>query len=330
MNKQYCIAALLIGASAAAGAAKYDYNSDRPGATDHALLSRYSGSILYMHGDPGLAVASMFSAKNGALVVDSLEGRVTNRVYWGPKGTGAIDVFRNYQSALKDAGFDIVYQCEEAQCKRDKTQEKMVRWVQKQQWKGEGASDFYIIRMFEYKPGFQYIHASKQGPGGPVHVQVALRAADLDGHSAQRVQQFVQIVEPVTVALGKVSVDAQAIGAALKREGRIALYGILFDTNQAVIKPESAAALEQMAQALRDDNALNVYIVGHTDSQGGLDANLALSRRRAEAVVDALRTRYGIAASRLQGHGVASLSPVGNNVAEDGRARNRRVEMVVR
>lgn len=329
-NQRYVIAALLMCAAQAAGAAKYDYASDRPGAGDHPLLSRYSGSILYMHGDPGPGTARMFALKNGAVAVDNVAGRITNRVYWGPKEAGPVEIFRNYQAALKDAGFDIVYQCEEQQCKRDKTQERMVRWVQEQQWRNEGASDYFIIRMFEYKPGFHYIHARKQGPAGPVDVQVALRAADMEGHGAGRVQQFMQIVEPARVELGKVTVDAQAIGSALKREGRIALYGILFDTDQAVIKPESAPALEQMALALKNDPAINVYIVGHTDSQGKLDANMVLSRKRAQAVADALSSRYGVAAARLQAHGVASLAPVGSNAAEEGRARNRRVEMVVR
>ena len=70
-------------------------------------------------------------------------------------------------------------------------------------------------------------------------------------------------------------------------------------------------------------------MVGHTDSVGGFDGNLALSRRRAEAVAAALVKDYGVAAGRLVGNGVASLAPVASNASEEGRAKNRRVELVL-
>lgn len=306
-------------------------DADRPGSADHPLLTRYAGSTLYLAGDENYGSAKAFVAEQGKPVERSTEGRISNRMYFGPKGRTPLEIFRNYQSALRNAGYEVLYQCEAAQCEKDGVQAKMVRWVQNVHWDHNGAQDGYIIRIFEYKPGFHYLHARKNGDNGATSVQVALRAGETDGPSAGRVQQFVEIIEPARVEQGKVTVvDAQAINAALKSQGRIALYGVLFDTNQAVIKPESADTLEQMAKALKNEPALNVYIVGHTDNQGSLDANMTLSKKRAQAVAEALSTRYGVAAARLQAHGVASLSPTALNSSDDGRARNRRVEMVLR
>lgn len=306
-------------------------DTDRSGASDHPLLSRYAGSTLYQYGDESYGTAKTFVTEKGKPVERSGEGKVTNRMYFGPKGRSPLEIFRNYQSALRGAGYEVLYQCEAAQCEKDEIQSKMVRWVEHAHWDNKGATDPYIVRIFEYKPGFHYLHARKNGDNGPVSVQVALRAGETDGPSAGRVQQFIEIIEPARVEQGKVTVvDAQTINAALKSQGRIALYGVLFDTNQAVIKPESAETLEQMAKALKNEPALNVYIVGHTDNQGNLDANMALSKKRAQAVADALSTRYGVAAKRLQAYGVASLAPTALNASDDGRARNRRVEMVLR
>ena len=70
-----------------------------------------------------------------------------------------------------------------------------------------------------------------------------------------------------------------------------------------------------------------IYVVGHTDNVGSFDSNMKLSKDRADAVANALST-YGIAATRLKSYGVASLSPVASNDTEDGKAKNRRVELV--
>jgi OOP family OmpA-OmpF porin len=110
--------------------------------------------------------------------------------------------------------------------------------------------------------------------------------------------------------------------------GHAAVYGIYFDTDQAVIKPESAPVLSEIVALLQKNPKLNVHLVGHTDSTGLMDHNLKLSAARAAAVVNALVTQHGIAAARLKASGVGPLSPVASNRTEEGRARNRRVELV--
>lgn len=112
--------------------------------------------------------------------------------------------------------------------------------------------------------------------------------------------------------------------------GRAAVYGVFFDTDRAEIKPESEPALAEMAKLLKENATLNVHIVGHTDNSGTVERNIKLSQDRAAAVVNALVSRHGIAAARLKAHGVASLAPVASNRSEDGKAKNRRVELVER
>ncbi len=317
---------------AAAGQAQAGrYDADRLGGADHPLVSRYAGSTLYFYGDEHYGSAPMLVKARQDLKEEQLEGKVSNRLYWGPAGRSSLEIFRNYQAALRAAGFETVYQCETMQCDKDNTQAKISHWVERARWTDRGNDDYYLLRIFQAKPSFNYLHARKSGANGTINLQIAMRAAeDGDDHNKGRVLQFIQIVEPAEVEQGKVSVDAAAIGAALKRDGRIALYGIYFDTNEAQIKPQSAAALSEMAAALRNDPALNVFIVGHTDNEGRVDSNLALSRRRAQAVVDALGKQYAIVAARLQAQGVANFAPVASNASEEGRAKNRRVEMVVR
>ena len=180
------------------------------------------------------------------------------------------------------------------------------------------------------QPNFHYLSARKPGPGGMTYVALGLVGGSSDGPVAGRVRQFIQIIEPVQVEMGKVTVDANAIQGGLKRDGKIALYDVTFDTNKATLSAQSDAQLGQMAQALKAAPALKVFIVGHTDNQGELARNTTLSQQRADAVVTALSSRFGIAPARLLGRGVANLAPVASNDTEPGRARNRRVEMVVR
>ena len=123
-------------------------------------------------------------------------------------------------------------------------------------------------------------------------------------------------------------IDAAAMSKGLGEHGHIALYGIYFDTDKATIKPQSAPTLNEMAKLLNGAPKLSVFIVGHTDSQGSFEHNMTLSRQRAEAVAAALAGSYHIARGRLRTAGLGMLAPVASNASDDGRALNRRVELV--
>lgn len=124
-----------------------------------------------------------------------------------------------------------------------------------------------------------------------------------------------------------VTADAAAMGKDIAATGKTVIYGIYFDTASATIKPESESALGEMAKLLQNKPDLKVFIVGHTDNAGTLDLNLKLSADRAAAVVKALVAR-GIAPGRLKAAGVGPYCPIGSNETEQGKAQNRRVELV--
>ncbi len=127
-----------------------------------------------------------------------------------------------------------------------------------------------------------------------------------------------------------VVVSSEQIAKAMGDEGKVVFYGIYFDTDKATLKVESAPTLAEMAKWLKANASAKVFIVGHTDMQGSVERNQKLSRDRAAAVIAALIKDHGISADRLGAEGVGPLAPVASNTGEAGRAKNRRVEMVLR
>jgi OmpA-OmpF porin, OOP family len=126
----------------------------------------------------------------------------------------------------------------------------------------------------------------------------------------------------------EVTIDAKAMAGDLKATGKVAIYGIYFDTAKSELKPESDAAVAEIAKMLKAQPTLKVYIVGHTDMAGDAAANLKLSQARAQSVVNELVTKHTIAPARLVAFGAGPYAPVASNRDDDGRAKNRRVELV--
>jgi OmpA-OmpF porin, OOP family len=122
--------------------------------------------------------------------------------------------------------------------------------------------------------------------------------------------------------------NADAFLDDLKRTGHAAVYGIYFDTGKSTLKPESEQSVAEIAKLLKKEMSLNLYVVGHTDNVGGLESNMKLSQDRAAAVVEALVKTHGIPAARLKSFGNGPYAPVESNDTDEGKARNRRVELV--
>jgi outer membrane protein OmpA-like peptidoglycan-associated protein len=125
----------------------------------------------------------------------------------------------------------------------------------------------------------------------------------------------------------KLEFSSDEMAAAIGKNGFVALNGILFDTGKAAIKPESEALIKEIVALLNKDKSLKLSIVGHTDNAGDKKANLALSKQRAESVVRQL-VAAGIDARRLKAEGKGDTEPTADNRMEEGRAKNRRVELV--
>ena len=114
---------------------------------------------------------------------------------------------------------------------------------------------------------------------------------------------------------------------ALDAEGRVQLHGILFDLDQATLQPKSTKQLQDVVTLMKDQSGLRIEVQGHTDDQGENDYNLDLSQRRAETVVAYLGL-FGVDRGRLVPKGYGESKPVTANTSEEGRAKNRRVELV--
>lgn len=301
--------------------------SDIPGAHDHPLITRFAGSSIigYQQVSYDKAVLPLGPIKPGTsrqfAASDMAEGRITRIAYEAPAGKSVIEVYRNFAQALANAGFKTRFECAGESC-------------------GNGA-DFSDI---EIQPLLDPMHARNamsralyavdgdmrqltarlDRPEG--RVDVSLLVAQADEHQPTGI--LLQVIEAQAMAAGQVSVDAKAMSQSLNRQGHVALYGIHFATDSADLTADSDATLGQMAQLLKDEASLKVFIVGHTDDTGELSHNLALSQKRAEAVAKALTTRYGITSQRVAAKGVASYAPVASNRDDAGRSQNRRVELV--
>jgi len=126
----------------------------------------------------------------------------------------------------------------------------------------------------------------------------------------------------------EVAASAELFQSGLNASGHVEVPGIFFDSGKSVLKPESEAAVAEIAKLLKADPGLKVYVVGHTDNVGGVDSNIKLSQDRAEAILQALVGGHGIDSARLRAHGCGQFAPVASNDTEEGRAKNRRVELV--
>jgi len=325
---------VLVGASAAA--TEFPPADTVSGVSDPGLLSRYAGSRLVGFAaksfDETVLAAGKYKRIEAAPGLNyekvlRVEGRITRIMYNYPKERSSLEVMRNYAAAIQGAGMTIVFRCDRESCgegfgdefEAAKVDDKVISYSQDQ---------YNVTGPFNYgrlEP--RYVLASlARSDGAKTYAAVLVVPPAQDENGGV----YVEIVEPVAMETGKVSADpgAEQMARSIATDGRIALYGLYFDTDQVELRPESGTTLGEMAKVLRQDPRLSAYIVGHTDNQGTLAHNLDLSQRRAEAVTRALVTRFQIAASRLQARGVASFAPVSTNDTEAGRARNRRVEMV--
>ena len=122
--------------------------------------------------------------------------------------------------------------------------------------------------------------------------------------------------------------DASSMANTIKTTGKVAVYGIYFDTGKSELKPESLNALEEISKLLKSDPSLKLYVVGHTDNVGTFESNIKLSMDRATAVINALVTKHSVNAANLKPFGNGPCAPVATNDTDEGKALNRRVELV--
>ncbi len=294
---------------------------------DHPLVGRYEGATTTFHQTkayeelrlPARPLERADKDRPAAWTVD-LAGKLTSIRYEGPPGRSILEVMRNYEAALKAKGFEIKMFCRgEAECSPG----RLITTFWEAARGGIGVPttwDSTVYLLAERDDGGQRITV------GALGVETKASAnRQLTPHVA------LTVVDGRKMETDKIRViDAGELEKALDRDGRIAIYGITFDFDKAEIRPDSTPQIDQLAALLKKSPRLDVLIVGHTDGQGGFDYNLSLSQRRAQAVVDTLVSAHGIERRRLTPAGAGMAAPVATNRTEEGRARNRRVEIVER
>jgi len=301
--------ALLILLSCQAPVGALAQTRDVAGSRDFPGIGRFGGSVITGYQVKDFDAARMQAAafRDGKPAdARRLEGRVVRIAYRTSPGPSILEVSRNFETQLAKAGFETLLTCDTDACGGIPFTEAIDALPIPQMW----------VDGFNY----HYYAGRKIDGGRETFASVVV--------SENNREIYAQLTVAELGAIENKMVDAAAMAKGLGETGHIALYGIYFDTDKAVIKPESRPTLEQIAKLLTGQPQLNVFIVGHTDSQGAFEYNMDLSRRRAEAIAAELVKSYRIAPARLRTAGVGLLSPVGSNATESGRALNRRVELV--
>lgn len=254
------------------------------------------------------------------------EGLVSRYTYLAPVGRTPIELFRNYKLEFQRLGLQTLYE------------------------KGSGVRGWFgptftrisdedqIGQILAYNEAQEHVLVGRSKDAKPVHYYVFVTAFR-DGVVPERLRASVTkdraiaqlvVVTPEQMDQKMAFVNAGEMSRALAESGKVALYGIYFDTDNDVIRPDSQPTLAEIAKLLAGNPQLKLHVVGHTDAQGAADHNLDLSRRRAASVVTELTAKHGIAADRLDSFGCGFYAPVALNETDEGRAKNRRVELVKR
>ena len=302
---------------------------DVEGSKDPAGMKRYEGSELIGYRAPKFdeyllplgtptSMAPAVYAKS-----KQIEGLVSYYTYLAPEGRTPTELFRNYKQEFQRLGIQTLYEKNAGQAG----------------WFGptldKVAEDSDLSQILAYDEADERLMVGKSNDTNPSYYLVFVTAYK-DGVIPERLQSKVQkgralaqlvIVTPEQMEKKMAFVNADDMRQALHESGKVALYGVYFDTDKDVVKSESQPTLEEIAKLFKGESALRLHVVGHTDNQGKGDYNLDLSRRRAANVVREL-SKLGIAANRLDSFGCGLYSPVAPNGTEDGRAKNRRVELV--
>lgn len=303
--------------------------ADEPGSSDHPMVTRYQGSYIdgYEVKDYdsfrlplGPAVRNTAGEKMPEKQT-GLEGKITRILYRGPEDRSTLEILRNYQSALAGAGFETLFTCGN-DCGNNFAQllygptEMRIRTTQS------------TTSAFDIPQDVRYLAARLSSGENIVHVSLLVAFDNGFGPLSKTPVTLLEIIESRRMDTGMVKVDAEAIGKGIDANGHMAIYGVLFDTDSAGIKEESAPVLAEIAKLLQNRPGLNILVVGHTDNQGAFEYNIGLSSRRANAVTRYLQKSHGIDGGRLRAEGVGFLAPVASNDTPEGRALNRRVELV--
>jgi OOP family OmpA-OmpF porin len=290
---------------------------DVAGSKDHPMVSRFSGAVIakYTHRDYDEIDVPIKAIDDQKLTNMTLSGRYTSIGYINPDNASIAAIQKSYSSALEKNGFEEIFSCN--------GKDECGYWFSPTFFRNKLES-LYSPDAEEHSTS-RYLLTKLPRPEGDVYVVLYVYS---NTYKQTRTWLFVVESEPLEDDLIRIDTDADGMAKALTDEGRIALYGIHFDTGKSTIKPESETTINEISRLLKEQKDLKLIVVGHTDNQGDLKYNMNLSQERAKSVVNTLVNDHGISADRLMHWGVGFMSPTATNRSEDGRAKNRRVELV--
>lgn len=319
------------------------FAADAKGAKDHPMLKRIDGSEIIWSkvikfdelNIPLEKIEWDYSAeKFKSSRKDKAEGALTTLYYKLPADSTTLEAVRQYEAELKPAGFETLFTAE-----NDKLDDGYNRFVEQTFPTVKGTPGLEYLHQFNHAEQ-RYMALKGTGKAGNT-LYVTLYAFALqdvstgfdelkDRHKLDKGQIVlrVDVLETKAMEARMTVVKSAEITQGLAATGRMAIYGVLFDTDKADIKPDSAESLAEMAKAINSSPGKKILIVGHTDNVGDYAHNQALSSKRAAAVTAALTGKYQVPASSIIAVGVGMAAPVAPNTDESGRAKNRRVEIV--
>jgi OOP family OmpA-OmpF porin len=304
--------------------------ADLPGSQDPPGVKRYAGSEIMGYRAPRFDefLLPLGPPTQGAppVYVKSLqiEGMVSRYSYVAPAGRSPAELFRNYKLEFQRLGLVTLYE-------KGVGQAGWFGWTT-----GQVQEEDQLGQILMGNENQERVLVAKSKDAKPIYYYVFVTAY-MDGLIPEHLQSKVTkdtalavltIVTPQAMDEKMVLLNAGDMSKELASSGKVALYGLNFDTDKDMLRADSEPTLKEIVKLLTANRALNVRVVGHTDNQGKPDHNLDLSRRRAASVVRELSSKYAIPASRLDSFGCGLYAPIASNESEGGRAKNRRVELV--
>lgn len=289
---------------------------------EEKIISLYEGSeIIY---DDMIGYEELPVLVNDS-TVSVVEGVILRQWCEAPEGRSPLEIIKNYENAIKSTGGEILFTTRDPESLEINERAFADYFSENRRGRGLSTGNEFSFTKFpeeinEYLAG-KIITSDKE-----VYIIVAAGkghwAADQDNTT------FFELItlkaEPME--MGMVNIDALKKGLATY--GRVAVYSIYFATGEAKVKEESAEALAIIAEFLKQNTANRYFVVGHTDNTGSYEMNINLSEARAKAVVEKLINEYEVDEEQLMPSGVGPKSPILSNSTEEGRAQNRRVEIV--
>lgn len=228
-----------------------------------------------------------------------------------------LQILQPMRAQLQAAGFELLYECEASECGGFDFRYRLDVLPEPEMHVSFGDYRYLAARrMTQETPEYVGLIVSRTDNFG--FVQLTRVGASIEGS----ITTSTKAPPPTTVAAGPVGEQLEATGSA-------SLSDLVFKRGKVELGDGDFASLEALASYLATRPDRTVVLVGHTDSEGSLDGNISLSRRRAQAVVNRLVDQFGVDPRQVSANGVGYLSPRASNLTEDGRALNRRVDVIL-